>query len=65
MQVGIDVGATKIESVVLEENGNETHRSRTECPKDYFTIIKTIKDIYFKLENEFKKELQIGVCNSF
>ena len=51
MQVGIDVGATKIESVVLEENGNETHRSRTECPKDYFTIIKTIKDIYFKLEN--------------
>ena len=63
MQVGIDVGATKIESVVLEENGNETHRSRTECPKDYFTIIKTIKDIYFKLENEFKKELQIGVCH--
>ena len=63
MQVGIDVGATKIESVVLEDNGNETHRSRTECPKDYFTIIKTIKDIYFKLENEFKKELQIGVCH--
>ncbi len=63
MQVGIDVGATKIESVVLEENGNETHRSRTECPKDYFTIIKTIKDIYLKLENEFKKELQIGVCH--
>ena len=63
MQVGIDVGATKIESVVLEENGNETHRSRTECPKDYFTIIQTIKDIYFKLENEFKKELQIGVCH--
>ncbi len=63
MQVGIDVGATKIESVVLEENGNETHRSRTECPKDYFTIIKTIKDIYFKLEKEFKKELQIGVCH--
>ena len=48
MQVGIDVGATKIESVVLEDNGNETHRSRTACPKDYFTIINTIKDIYLK-----------------
>ena len=60
MQVGIDVGATKIESVVLEENGNETHRSRTECPKDYFTIIKTIKDIYFKLENEFKSKNSSG-----
>ena len=61
MQVGIDVGATKIESVVLEENGNETHRSRTECPKDYFTIIKTIKDIYFKLENGI--ELTLGDPN--
>ena len=63
MQVGIDVGATKIESVVLEDNGNETHRSRTACPKDYFTIINTIKDIYLKLEKEFKKELRIGVCH--
>ena len=63
MQIGIDVGATKIESVVLEENGNETHRSRTPCPKNYFTIINTIKDIYFKLEKEFNKELRIGVCH--
>ena len=46
MQIGIDVGATKIESVVLEENGNEKHRSRTKCPKDYLTIIRTIKDIH-------------------
>ena len=29
MQVGIDVGATKIESVVLEKDGQEKHRSRT------------------------------------
>ena len=28
MQVGIDVGATKIESVVLEKDGQEKHRSR-------------------------------------
>jgi fructokinase len=40
MQIGIDVGATKIESVVLEEDGNEKHRSRTECPKDYLSISK-------------------------
>ena len=39
MQIGIDVGATKIESVVLEEDGNEKHRSRTACPKDYLTIV--------------------------
>ena len=33
MQIGIDVGATKIESVVLDEKGNESHRERTDCPK--------------------------------
>ncbi len=63
MQIGIDVGATKIESVVLEEDGNEKHRSRTTCPKDYLAIINTIKDIHNKLEKEFKTELPIGVCH--
>ena len=63
MQIGIDVGATKVESVVLEEDGNEKHRSRTDCPKDYLSIINTIKDIYHNLEKQFQKELHIGVCH--
>ena len=63
MQIGIDVGATKIESVVLEKNGEEKHRSRIDCPKDYIKIINVIKNIYQKLEKEFKQELPIGVCH--
>ena len=63
MQIGIDVGATKIESVVLEDNGNEIHRSRIKCPKDYLTIIRTIKEINQKLEREFKEKIPIGVCH--
>ena len=63
MQIGIDVGATKIESVVLEENGQEKHRSRTACPKDYLSIVNAIKTISQKLEKEFKMELPIGVCH--
>jgi len=63
MQIGIDVGATKIESVVLDNDGKERHRSRTSCPKDYLTIIKTISDISNKLEKEFQRELPIGVCH--
>ena len=63
MQVGIDVGATKIESVVLEEDGQEKHRSRISCPKDYTQIVNAIRDIHKKLEQEFKKELPIGVCH--
>ena len=28
MQIGIDLGASKIESVILDEQGNEKHRER-------------------------------------
>ena len=63
MQVGIDVGATKIESVVLEKDGQEKHRSRISCPKNYTQIITAIRDIHKKLEEEFKQELPIGVCH--
>ena len=40
MQIGFDVGATKIESVILDDQGNEKHRARTDCPKDYNSIIR-------------------------
>ena len=39
MQIGIDVGATKIESVILEDSGKEQYRSRVDCPKDYNIIL--------------------------
>ena len=42
MQIGFDVGATKIESVVLKDSGEENFRERTECPKDYNSVIKNI-----------------------
>ena len=41
MQIGFDVGATKIESVILKDNGEEVDRSRRDCPKDYISIIQT------------------------
>ncbi len=63
MQIGVDVGATKIESVVLNDNGEESHRSRIGCPKDYLKTVNVIRDIVVKLEKEFKTELPIGVCH--
>ena len=35
MQIGIDLGATKIESVLLDNNGSELHRERVNSPKNY------------------------------
>ena len=63
MQIGIDVGATKIESVVLEDNGLEQYRSRTPCPKEYDQIVKTVKEINDSLEKKLNKILPIGVCH--
>ena len=63
MQIGIDVGATKIESVVLEDGGKEHNRTRTACPKEYNQIIKTVKEINDNLEKTYNKNLPIGVCH--
>ena len=63
MQIGFDVGATKIESVVLEDSGEENFRERTDCPKDYNSVIKKIVEITKSLEKKLNKSLPVGVCH--
>jgi len=63
MQIGFDVGATKIESVVLEDTGQESFRERTNCPKDYNSVINNIIEITKKLEKKLNKSLPVGVCH--
>ena len=63
MQIGFDVGATKIESVILKDNGEEVDRSRRDCPKDYLKIIQIIKDVVIELEKKHNQVFPIGVCH--
>ena len=63
MQIGIDLGATKIESVLLEENGLELHRNRIQSPKNYQKTISDITDIVNNIEKKFKKNLNVGICH--
>ena len=63
MQIGIDLGASKIESVILDEQGNEKHRQRVDCPKNYNSIIEEIKKIVFEIESKTQKTLPLGVCH--
>ena len=63
MQIGFDVGATTIESVILKDNGEEVDRSRRDCPKDYVTIIQTIKDVVAELEKKHNYVFPVGVCH--
>jgi fructokinase len=63
MQIGIDLGATKIESVLLEENGLELHRDRIQSPKNYQKTISDITNIVNNIEKKFKKNLNVGICH--
>ena len=63
MQIGIDLGASKIEYVLLDDSGNEHHRERIEVPKDYKNTLAVIKKIIIDLEKKAGKELPVGVCH--
>ena len=63
MQIGIDLGATKIESVLLKENGLELHRDRIQSPKNYQKTISDISNIVNNIEKKFKKNLNVGICH--
>ena len=63
MQIGIDLGATKIESVLLKDNGLELHRDRIQSPKNYQKTICDITNIVINIEKKFKKNLNVGICH--
>ena len=62
MQIGIDLGATKIESVLLDAEGSELHRSRKESPQNYKDTIAAITESVNLIEKKFKKNFNVGVC---
>ncbi len=63
MQIGIDLGATKIEYVVLSKNGKEILRSRVKTPSNYKSTIKEIKKIIFFIDKKIKRKLPVGICH--
>ncbi len=62
MQIGIDLGATKIEYVLLDNNNKEIKRDRVLTPKNYENTILTLADIIKKLDQGDKK-VSVGICH--
>ena len=62
MQIGIDLGATKIEYVLLDNNNKEIKRNRLSTPKNYENTILTLVDIVKKLDQNDEK-FNIGICH--
>ena len=63
MQIGIDLGATKIESVLLDQNGAEVLRERNNTPKNYKETIISIVNIVKRIEKKFNKKFSVGICH--
>ena len=63
MQIGIDLGATKIEYVLLDNQNKELTRSRVSTPKNYNETIISIIAIIKDIENKNKENLNIGICH--
>ena len=63
MQIGIDLGATKVEYVLLDNNNKELERSRTETPKNFPETIELITKIVENLENKYKSKFVVGICH--
>jgi Transcriptional regulator/sugar kinase len=63
MQIGIDLGATKIEYVLLDNNNKELERNRSETPKNFADTIKSICEIIKNLEKKYKSNFVVGICH--
>jgi fructokinase len=63
MQIGIDLGATKIEYVLLNNNNNEIIRNRIPTPNNYDDTLLSIISIVKDLEKKNNKKLNLGICH--
>lgn len=60
--MGIDLGGTKIEGVVLDESGDELVRRRVRSPQgDYGAIVRAVARLVSELESEAGKRCPVGV----
>jgi fructokinase len=49
-RIGVDVGGTKIEAILIEDGGREQERVRVPTPGDYPTALQAIVSLVFELE---------------
>ena len=63
-RIGIDLGGTKIECILIDSDGNEIYRERVSTPKnDYNGILNSIKNLVLKSESETGLYGTIGIAS--
>ncbi len=63
MRIGIDLGATKIEYVVLDDNNSEIIRQREITPHNYKELLEKISHIIKSLTKKYNQEFNVGICH--
>ena len=62
LRFGIDLGGTKIELIVINEDGKELYRQRYATPQDqYQAILACIRNLIQKAEQHTGKADHIGI----
>lgn len=62
MRIGIDLGGTKIEGIVLDEDGGVVARRRIVTPRgEYRTILNAIAELALQLEDEAGRTASVGI----
>ena len=60
-RIGIDLGGTKIDSILMDEGGTVMNATRCPTPKDYMGLIKTIKTIVEELDSVVDERCPVGM----
>ena len=63
MEIGIDLGATKIEYVILNDNNSELLRQRKKTPTNYKQLLKLLSNIIKELSKKYNQQLNVGICH--
>lgn len=62
-RIGVDLGGTKIEAIVLNQQGDEVTRMRVRTPNDdYQQILLSIADLVEEVEEGLNEVATIGIC---
>jgi len=63
-KIGIDLGGTKIEGILTDENYQSITRKRIPTNQDdgYNSILKSIKNLVLELAQESNEKISIGIC---
>jgi fructokinase len=64
MRIGIDLGGTKIEGIVLGQDGTETARLRVDTPEGtYEAGLQAVVDLVFELEKRVGTTCRVGIAH--